>query len=73
MTRRLFSLKGIYEDLCDRYGADDPIVMEMEVEISKREAQAMAVPHVERRKEKSKKYDWSRKAAKGGPTVQTLH
>ncbi len=73
MTRRLFSLMGTYEDLCDRYGADDPMVMEMKLEISKREADAVALPHVERRKEKFKKYDWSRKASKSEQAVQTLH
>ncbi len=38
MSRHLLRLRSSYQDLCSRYGLDDPMVKDMKIEIENRES-----------------------------------
>lgn len=61
MSRQLARLSTVYNDLSDRYGPDDPIVVQLKVQIDNSQVQATVLPRVERRHEKRPTHFWAQR------------
>ena len=67
------SLNSAYQDLLDRYGADDPAVLEIKTEIERRQAEKLDSPSVERRKDAQQRSSvWNRKTSFFRPPLREL-
>lgn len=58
-----FGLDSAFQDLCDRYGPDDPTVLELQSELQQRKESISALPFEERRQPGSSRGFWSRQDA----------
>jgi hypothetical protein len=70
MAKPHVSLDSAFQDLCDRFGADDPTVREVQAELEHRKASSAAVPFEERRLSGSNRGVWGRQDA---PPLPGLH
>ncbi len=61
MSRQLARLSTVYNDLSDRYGPDDPVVVQLKEQIDDTQVQATVLPLVERRREKRPTYFWAQR------------
>ncbi len=59
MSRQLAKLRAVYNDLSDRYGPDDPVVVQLKEEVENGQVLASALPHGERRKEQRPPHLWT--------------
>jgi len=73
MKRRLLRLINSYQDLCARYGAEDPVVKDLAAEIILCESAAKPPAQGERRKEKTKKYSLTRNTPQAEQSAPFLH
>jgi len=65
MSRQLAKLTSVYRNLSDRYGHDDPIVVQLKEEVERGQAQADAWPAGERRKVDLAPHLWNRRLGRG--------
>jgi len=65
MSRQLAKLISMSRDLCDRYGPEDPMVVQLKEEIERRQAQADVLPFGERRKVNLAPHLWSVRLRRG--------
>ncbi len=61
MSRQLAKLSALYSDLSDRYGPDDPIVVQLKEQVERGQAADTVLPYGERRKEKRPFSLWARR------------
>ncbi len=61
MSRQLARLTAVYNDLSDRYGPDDPIVVQLKEQVEREQVQATVLPWVEKRKEQRPPYFWEQR------------
>lgn len=62
MSRRFMHLISLYQDMRDRYGADDPMVIEVSNEAALCESEDDIKPASERRGRQENPKFWNRKA-----------
>jgi hypothetical protein len=62
VPRRLTNLINTYQDMRDRYGLDDPIVVVLKEELDKHQAVEEELPFGERRLQKLDPQFWNRPA-----------
>jgi hypothetical protein len=60
VNKHLAKLHSGYQDLMDRYGVDDPMVLNLKAEINRHEAAAHSVDLLERRNPLSPAGSWNR-------------
>lgn len=65
MSRQLAKLSSVYRDLSDRYGHDDPLVVQLKEEVERGQAQAGARPVGERRKVDLAPHLWNQRLGRG--------
>lgn len=65
MFRQRANLISVYGDLSDRYGHDDPIVVQLQAGVDRRQSQAKVLPLGERRKVNLPFHQWTR-SLRGG-------
>ena len=65
MSRQLARLSALLNDMADRYGADDPIVVQIREKIEREQVQAAVLPFGERRKEKRPPQFWGQRPGQG--------
>ena len=62
VNQNLSKLRNGYQDLVDRYGADDALVLELKAEIERRQDAVSALPAAERRQVNRLSDAWDRHA-----------
>jgi len=60
VNKHLANLQSGYQDLMDRYGVDDPMVVNLKAEIDRHEAAAHSADLLERRNPLSRTGSWNR-------------
>lgn len=65
MFRQRANLISVYGDLSDRYGHDDPIVVQLQAVVDRRQTQAKVLPLGERRKVNLPSHLWTRSLRDG--------
>lgn len=65
MSRQLAKLTSVYRNLSDRYGHDDPLVIQLKEEVERGQTQADARPVDERRKVGLAPHLWNRRLGRG--------
>ncbi len=65
MSRQLAKLISVYRNLSDRYGHDDPLVVQLKEEVERGQAQADARPVGERRKVDLAPHLWNQRLHRG--------
>lgn len=61
MSRQLARLSAVYNEMSDRYGPDDPVVVQLKEEVEHGQVLASVLPYGERRKEKRPTYFWEQR------------
>ncbi len=61
MSRQLARLISVYRDLSDRYGIDDPLMVEFRQDVERRQHQNEVLPHGERRKVNLAPHLWNQR------------
>ncbi len=61
MSRQLARLTAVYNDLSDRYGPDDPVVVQLKEEVEHGQLLASVLPYGERRKEQRPPHLWAQR------------
>lgn len=65
MSRQLAKLSALYSDLSDRYGPNDPIVVELKEQVERGDLAATELPFGERRKENQPPHLWGHRLGQG--------
>lgn len=61
MYRRLAKISNVYQDLSDRYGLDDPLVLMLKEQVERRKEQAEELPFGERRSVRLAPAQWNQR------------
>lgn len=61
MSRQLAKLSAVYNEMSDRYGPDDPVVVELKEEVEHGQVLGSELPWVERRKEQRPPHFWEQR------------
>jgi hypothetical protein len=69
MPRRLTNLINTYQDMRDRYGLEDPIVVQLKQELERCETAESELPFGERRQHKLGSRFWNRQPRNYGSTA----
>jgi hypothetical protein len=69
VARRFTNLINTYQDMRDRYGLEDPIVVQLKEELEKCETAEVELPFGERRDHKLGSRIWNRRPRNYGPSA----